>query len=155
MFDMASLPCDKDEDKHLIRRLITDYHEHSNQLRYNGLPVVATFGGQSCRFGTNHMDDGWTNVVKRDLAPVHFIPSFFIEPPIYEGLKCNDGAFSVSHVILKTLRRLKISAQWDSGWPVNNADINSEYDDEYLRYLKGKTYMAGVSPWFFTVCSFS
>ncbi len=100
MFDMASLPCDKDEDKHFIRRLITDYYEHSNQLRYKDLPVVATFGGQSCRFGTGHMDDGWNNVMKKDLRPVHFIPAFFIEPPIYEGLKCNDGAFSASRFIV-------------------------------------------------------
>ena len=104
MFDIASLPCDRDEDKYFIRRLVTDYYKHSNQLRYNGLPVVATFCGQSCRFGTDH-------ILVDDPAPVHFVPSFFIEPPIYEGLKCNNGAFSVSHVILKTLRRLKICIQ--------------------------------------------
>ncbi|KAF4609957.1 hypothetical protein D9613_010543 [Agrocybe pediades] len=31
-----------------------------------------------------------------------------------------------------------------------NRAIDSSYDDEYLTYLPGRTYMAGVSPWFFT-----
>jgi len=34
---------------------------------------------------------------------------------------------------------------------MSNRAIDSSYDDEYLTYLPGRTYMAGVSPWFFTV----
>lgn len=96
MFDMASLPCDRAEDGNFIRELINAYYEHSNQLTYQGKPVVGTFGGQLCRFGTDHMDDGWNNVLKKGMRPVHFIPAFFIEPPIYEGLQSTDGAFAVT-----------------------------------------------------------
>jgi glucan endo-1,3-alpha-glucosidase len=95
MFDMASLPCDKAEDGNFLRQLINAYYKHSNQLTYHGKPVVGTFGGQTCRFGTDHMDDGWNNVMKANMRPVHFIPSFFIEPPMYEGLRSPDGAFAV------------------------------------------------------------
>jgi glucan endo-1,3-alpha-glucosidase len=107
MFDMASLPCDKAEDGNFLRQLINAYYKHSNQLTYHGKPVVGTFGGQTCRFGTDHMDDGWNNVVKTNMRPVHFIPSFFIEPPMYEGLRSADGAFAVRNVSNSTIHDLK------------------------------------------------
>ncbi|KAJ3508394.1 hypothetical protein NLJ89_g5780 [Agrocybe chaxingu] len=132
-FDMASLPCQTAEDGKILRQLVTAYAKHSNQLLYDGKPFVSSFGGQTCKFGTDHMDEGWSNVLKNDLTPVHFVPAFFMEPPIFPSLKSIDGAFS-----------------WDSSWPMGNYDINSGYDDEYLRYLPGRTYMAGVSPCFFT-----
>ena len=34
---------------------------------------------------------------------------------------------------------------------MGNYDITNEYDIEFRKYLKGRTYMAAVSPWFFTV----
>ena len=36
---------------------------------------------------------------------------------------------------------------------MGNYDISDEYDVEFRKYLQGRTYMAGVSPWFFTVCA--
>jgi hypothetical protein len=34
---------------------------------------------------------------------------------------------------------------------MGNYDITDEYDVEFRKLLKGRTYMAAVSPWFFTV----
>ena len=42
-------------------------------------------------------------------------------------------------------------AQWNSAWPIGDSDINADPDNAYVSNLGGRTYMAGVSPWFFTV----
>ena len=36
---------------------------------------------------------------------------------------------------------------------MGNYDVNFESDNHYLNNLGGRTFMAAVSPWFFTVCS--
>jgi hypothetical protein len=36
---------------------------------------------------------------------------------------------------------------------MGNYDINTDSDNAYVSKLGGRTYMAGVSPWFFTVSS--
>ncbi|KAF9479532.1 glycoside hydrolase family 71 protein [Pholiota conissans] len=132
-FDMASIPCNSDGDGNLIRQLVRQYNRHPNQLMYEGKNFVSTFGGQFCRFGTGSLNEGWHNVLKRDMPPVHFVPALFMQPPELERLNALDGAFS-----------------WDSAWPLGNYDINSSNDAQYQKYLKGRTYMASVSPWFFT-----
>ena len=44
------------------------------------------------------MDDGWWNALKSNMSDVnvHFVPAFFMEPPIFPSLRSIDGAFSVS-----------------------------------------------------------
>jgi len=37
---------------------------------------------------------------------------------------------------------------------MGNYDINFDSDNTYLSNLDGRSYMAGVSPWFFTVRTF-
>jgi len=96
MFDMASMPCSSPEHGDPIRKMITDYDGHSNQLKYQGKTLVSTFGGQFCTFGKSRMDEGWSQVMKTNLVDVHFCPAFFISPPVLPSLKAIDGAFSVS-----------------------------------------------------------
>jgi hypothetical protein len=36
---------------------------------------------------------------------------------------------------------------------MGNDKINFDSDNNYIRNLQGRTYMASVSPWFFTVSS--
>ncbi|KAF4609956.1 hypothetical protein D9613_010542 [Agrocybe pediades] len=85
-FDMGSLPCSTPSDGDLLRQLIQGYSGHSNQLAYNGKMLVSAFGGQFCRFRTEHMDEGWCNVLKTNMTgvDVHFVPAFFMEPPIFQ-----------------------------------------------------------------------
>ncbi|KAJ3527217.1 hypothetical protein NMY22_g9870 [Coprinellus aureogranulatus] len=132
-FDMGTIPCSQESDGDFLRGFVYRYHDHSNQLVFRGNPVVSSFGGQFCTFGQGTVNDGWKRVLKRNLPGVHFIASFFMDPGIYGSMDAVDGAFS-----------------WDSAWPMGNYDITDAYDVEYQRYLKGRTYMAGVSPWFFT-----
>jgi glucan endo-1,3-alpha-glucosidase len=50
--------------------------------------------------------------------------------------------------------------QWNGGWPINltnyspRKEIDSpalDTDQHQIQNLRGRTYMAAVSPWFFTV----
>ena len=36
---------------------------------------------------------------------------------------------------------------------MGNYDVTFDSDESYVHNLEGRTYMAGVSPWFFTVSS--
>lgn len=42
-------------------------------------------------------------------------------------------------------------AQWNSGWPQGDFDIDFDQDQSYISKLGSRTYMAAASPWFFTV----
>jgi glucan endo-1,3-alpha-glucosidase len=41
--------------------------------------------------------------------------------------------------------------QWNAAWPMGDYDISFEPDNSYISNLGGRSYMASVSPWFFTV----
>ncbi|TFK24019.1 glycoside hydrolase family 71 protein [Coprinopsis marcescibilis] len=137
-FDMGSLPCAALSDGDILRTYVNTFHEHESQLMVQGdageRPLFLTFAGQGCMFGQNSVNEGWTMVLKDESLPaIHFLPSFFLDPGLYGGMSSADGAFS-----------------WDSAWPMGNYDITNNYDTAYRTYLNGRTYMAAVSPWFFT-----
>ncbi|KII85452.1 glycoside hydrolase family 71 protein [Plicaturopsis crispa FD-325 SS-3] len=132
--DMSSLPCTAAGDTAAVQSFITTYSSHPNQLQQDGKAVVSTFAGESCTFGQGSLNDAWTTAVKASsLPPVYFIPSFFVDPATFSGLSVIDGAFN-----------------WNGGWPQDDTDISFDSDTDYLNNLKGKSYMAAVSPWFFT-----
>ncbi|KAF9462540.1 alpha-1,3-glucanase [Collybia nuda] len=132
-FDMSSMPCSNPEDGKKLREYITTYQSHPNQLKYKNAILASTFAGQDCRFGAKSLNEGWRNTLKTGLPPVHFVPSFFVDPATFGGLNVMDGSFS-----------------WNSGWPMGNYRINNNSDVTYVNNLGGRTYMAAVSPWFFT-----
>ncbi|KAJ7471197.1 glycoside hydrolase family 71 protein [Mycena galericulata] len=132
-FDMGSLPCASLQDAPPLRNYIQTYRNHPNQFMYNGKPLVSTFAGESCRFGSGNLNDGWNNALKSGQPPIHFIPSFFVDSASFPGLTVIDGAF-----------------HWNSAWPQGNYDINFTPDMSYISKLGGRSYMAGISPWFFT-----
>ncbi|KAJ7148702.1 glycoside hydrolase family 71 protein [Mycena crocata] len=137
-FDMGSFPCaSNDGDSKItmdtLRKYIKTYQNHPNQFMYNGRPLVSTFAGEFCKFGTGSYNEGWNMVLKAGQPPIHFMPSFFVDPATFPSLTVMDGAFN-----------------WNSGWPMGNYDINFNSDSLYLSKLGGRSYMAGVSPWFFT-----
>ncbi|TFK34633.1 glycoside hydrolase [Crucibulum laeve] len=142
-FDMSSLPCGSPSDADTIRSLIRAYAVHPAYLLFQGRPVLSTFGGEYCNFGTGSLDAGWASVIRNGVLngvggpmggkEVVFLPAFFIDPGVVGGLAA-DGAFS-----------------WNSAWPMGNYPIDAQDTDAmYLGNLTGKIYMAGVSPWFFT-----
>lgn len=133
-FDMSAIPCASASDGNLIRHYVDTYHAHPNQLIYAGQPFYSTFAGEGCTFGAGDLNEGWMDVMKKNpVTGTHFVPSFFIDPARFHNVTAMDGAFS-----------------WNSAWPLGNTAITFDYDREYLSHLSGRTYMAGVSPWFFT-----
>ncbi|KAF9218465.1 glycoside hydrolase family 71 protein [Gyrodon lividus] len=134
-FDMTSLPCSQSEDVAILQKYIQDYGSHSNQLMYSGKVLVSTFGGESCTFGPRDVDGGWTSVIRRaGLPPVHFVPAFFFtDPTALSSLTVLDGAFN-----------------WRASWPVGDNGVTFTPDEEWIKNLGHRDYMADVSPWFFT-----
>ncbi|KAF5381673.1 hypothetical protein D9615_005563 [Tricholomella constricta] len=137
-FDMSSLPCAAAADAITLRNYLTTYRAHPHQMMYppgSSRLLASTFAGEACRFGQGTLQAAWHYALRGDLRlpGVHFVPSFFMDPAAFGGLQTIDGSF-----------------QWNSAWPMGNSTTNFDADNIYLKNLGGRTYMAGVSPWFFT-----
>jgi hypothetical protein len=98
-FDMGSMPCASPDDAKLLRNYINTYQSHPNQLKYKGVSLVSTFAGENCRFGARNLNDGWRNALKTGMPPIHFVPSFFVDPATFGGLTMMDGSFNVSKLL--------------------------------------------------------
>ncbi|TFY66719.1 hypothetical protein EVG20_g4369 [Dentipellis fragilis] len=178
-FDMSALPCAGPNDAAALRKYITTYAKHPNQLIYNGRVFASTFSGESCAFGQSSPAAGWSSQFTQhpDLSgqnAVWFVPAFFVDPNTF-------GTFN--NVMDGVLN-------WNSGWPVqlttNSANsvlasvgaslssivssITNTVSNTLSQFVNGTTsdsqfidglnkmpsngekrsYMAAVSPWFFT-----
>ncbi|GJE92333.1 glycoside hydrolase family 71 protein [Phanerochaete sordida] len=131
-FDMSVIPCTSASDSSVTQQVILNYASHPNQLVYDGKVFVSTFAGEACTFGTPSSQQGWYNTVKNGLN-TYFVPSFFVDPATFKSYAALDGAFG-----------------WNSGWPMDDTDITFGPDQLYISDLSGRSYMAAVSPWFFT-----
>ncbi|KAL2265944.1 hypothetical protein VTJ83DRAFT_5296 [Remersonia thermophila] len=107
--------------------LIRTYSGSPAQTRVDGLPLVSTFEGP-----------GWAGnwaAVRRETGGICLIPSWSSLGPYGVGQKLDliDGAFS-----------------WDA-WPKAEQHRMTTVEDHlYKENLRGKKYMMGVSPWFYT-----
>lgn len=68
-FSNSVMPCGSREDAERIRKYVTDYQMHPNQMRFNGRIVVSTFAGESCRFGAGDLNQGWLETLKSEGMP--------------------------------------------------------------------------------------
>ena len=68
-FPYRIIPCGSHTDVERIQKYITDYRLHPNQMRFNDRIVVSTFAGESCRFGTNDLNQGWLETIKSEDTP--------------------------------------------------------------------------------------
>ncbi|TFK85418.1 glycoside hydrolase family 71 protein [Polyporus arcularius HHB13444] len=140
-FDMGSLPCSTASHASTLQSYIRTYANSTSTFKYNARMLVSTFAGESCRFGASTLNQGWTDAIKPTKPPtngplpaVWFVPSFFVDPATFRNLSVIDGAF-----------------HWNSGWPMGNYNVTFGPDQSYISNLSGnRTYMAAVSPWFFT-----
>ncbi|KAJ7510656.1 glycoside hydrolase family 71 protein [Mycena galericulata] len=132
-FDMSVLPCNASGDAALLQKYITTYNNNSNVLQVDGKMLVTTFSGENCTFGQGSVDAGWTSAVKTGVPPVQFVPSFSVNPSTLGSYQSIDGAFN-----------------WNGGWPQSQVNTSFDTDQTYIAALGGKTYLAAVSPWFFT-----
>ncbi|EPS44184.1 hypothetical protein H072_1875 [Dactylellina haptotyla CBS 200.50] len=130
-FDFAYYATDGSAVAEIVSYLQT-YAAHPAALKHNGKSVVTTFIGDN--FGSN-----WNSVRSQVSTPLEIIPNW---QPNNVGNSAIDGAFS-----------------WVA-WPNSNNNpvpgpMTTATDNAYLSALAGKTYMAPVSPWFFTHFDFS
>ncbi|THV06172.1 glycoside hydrolase family 71 protein [Dendrothele bispora CBS 962.96] len=145
-FDMSSLPAENESDVELLLGYLEKLGHSDRMFRLSGRVVVSTFAGERSLFGQPSLDKAWFFVKHRiqDIVGVqiHYLPSLFIDPAQYRELPCLDGVF-----------------HWNGGWPVHlhlkssRREIECprlDSDQEHIIHLNGKTYMAAVSPWFFT-----
>lgn len=107
--------------------LINEFRSSPAYYAVDGLPFVSTFEGP-----------GWAEnweAVRRLTGGIYLVPDWSSLGPEGVGRKLDviDGAFS-----------------W-AAWPrAGEARITTVEDELYRRALRGKAYMMGVSPWFYT-----
>ncbi|KAH9047309.1 glycoside hydrolase family 71 protein [Lactarius hengduanensis] len=143
-FDMTSIPGDTEADAELLHQYVDLVGCHPNQFLYHRRALVSTFAGDQCKFGQTSIAEAWkfARSAMERVCPIHLIPALFVDPARYPVLTPVDGIF-----------------HWNGCWPIHlTPDSPREevkcpalYTDlHHLRHLGGRTYMAAVSPWFFT-----
>lgn len=96
--DMTSFPCMTQNDMSPLQNYIRIFNKHPAQLVYNGKPLVSTFSGEKCEFGTGDVNVGWTAAIKDSILPaIYFMPAFFLDPATFGNLTVIDGAYNVSY----------------------------------------------------------
>ena len=99
------MPCSSPDDAAQLRQYITTYAQHPNQLKVNGRVFASTFAGESCQFGQGSVAEGWTTQFVQQLTgddAVHFVPSFFVDPAIFNQYNgAIDGMFNVRVMLVE------------------------------------------------------
>ncbi|KAJ7720277.1 glycoside hydrolase family 71 protein [Mycena maculata] len=134
-FDMSSISCSVPGDTRYLQKFMNAFLGDPKYLLFQGKPLVTAFSGQECTFGADTPNQGWLNTIKPEGArPVHFVPSFFfMDPASLQEWPSIDGA-----------------CNWNASWPKGDNPIEFDADNDWIQNLGGRTYMAGISPWFFT-----
>ncbi|RYP36998.1 hypothetical protein DL767_003153 [Monosporascus sp. MG133] len=122
-FDQAASSWSPDQ----VAARVRQFRDSPAQFKINGLPVVSTFEGPGWA-------DNWAQV-RAATGGIYLIPDWSSLGPqgVAGRLNIIDGAFN-----------------WGA-WPNANSDqITTDGDREYQRVLGDKSYMMGVSPYFYT-----
>ena len=111
-----------------IVSLLNQYGGKGAYFKYEGKPFVSTFEGPS-----NSDVSQWSTIRQAVSGGIYFVPDWTSEGPGYES-QLYDGAFS-----------------WDM-WPTGPHAMTTTEDKAWQSSLQpsGKSYMMGVSPWFYT-----
>ncbi|KDR75488.1 hypothetical protein GALMADRAFT_247930 [Galerina marginata CBS 339.88] len=146
-FDMSSIPGNAADDIQFFRNYLGTHARDPRMFRHprTGGVVISTFSGENCTFGKGSMESGWAHLKfeLNKIFPIYFVPSFFIDPACYPSISAMDGAFN-----------------WNGGWPLHleagmprSQIVNAALDSDLIHIQNlthGRTFMAAVSPWFFT-----
>ncbi|RDW82909.1 hypothetical protein BP5796_04400 [Coleophoma crateriformis] len=111
-----------------VASYLTKYKTSSAYFLYNGLPFVSTFEGTG-----NIQDWAQGGTIRSTVGDVYFVPDWTSlgTSGISAALPDIEGFFS-----------------WDM-WPNGAADMSNTTDLAWKDAVSPKTYMMGVSPWFF------
>jgi glucan endo-1,3-alpha-glucosidase len=111
---------------------LNQYKDSKHYFRYRGKPFVSTFEG------VNNVQD-WEpgGTIRSAVGDLYFVPDWSRLGP--QGIKAHldkiQGAFS-----------------WNM-WPEGPNNITTSSDEEWQEALGNKSYMMGISPWFFRSAS--
>ncbi len=94
-------------------------------------PLAAANVTVSCAAST-----ALTNPDKPKTHQIKFLPAVFSDPSTFSTSTWFDGVLN-----------------WNSGWPMGSANLDTSSDQRYMSALGSKAYMAAVSPGFFTYYS--
>jgi hypothetical protein len=107
---------------------LNQYKSHPSYFLYNNIPFVSTFEG------TGNVGD-WAQggTIRSAVGDLYFVPDWTSLGPGGIGADLNniEGFFS-----------------WDM-WPLGATNKTDDSDLAWKSAVSGKTYMMGVSPWFF------
>ncbi|TXT15624.1 hypothetical protein VHUM_00127 [Vanrija humicola] len=134
--DLNSLPCATAAHADTLAGYVAANARSPAQATRAGRVLVSTFAGQQCTFGQASLDAGWTYFRSRVTARgvnMFFVPAPFIDANTIGQRPWLDGALN-----------------WNGAWPASGAPINTQSDNTYLNSLGSKSYLAAVSPFFFT-----
>ncbi|KAL0955708.1 hypothetical protein HGRIS_001928 [Hohenbuehelia grisea] len=143
-FDMSSFPGNSPDDINYLLDYMRSFGHHPCMHRQDGKVLVSTFSGENALFGRPSLEDGWNHVKAEfnSIVPTCFMPSFFIDPARYKGMPFLDGVFN-----------------WNGGWPIylnpsmprqEIEHFKLDTDFVHISNLGIRSFMAAVSPWFFT-----
>nr|AUS76866.1 glycosyl hydrolase [Leptoxyphium fumago] len=109
--------------------ILKAYGPNGAHFQVNGKPMVSTFEGPS-----NSDINDWTTIRNSIPGGIYFVPDWTSLGPGGFSTSLVDGAFS-----------------WNM-WPDGPQNISTGADEAWENFLKpaGKSYMMGVSPWFYT-----
>ncbi|PAV24279.1 glycoside hydrolase family 71 [Pyrrhoderma noxium] len=95
-FDMSSIPSSCPEDINHLKAYIEKFATSEHYLRYEGRALISTFAGETSLFGCKDVDSAWCLVRSEveEICPIFFMPCFFIDPGLFPGMTCLDGAFN-------------------------------------------------------------
>ena len=110
-----------------VETILSDYAGKDQHYKVNGQPLVSTFEG------TSNTGD-WPGIKASVPGGIYFMPDWTSLGPsgITQYSDIIDGAFS-----------------WNI-WPDGPNNITDDTDKAWQAALPGKSYMMGVSPWFYT-----
>ncbi|KAF7365193.1 hypothetical protein MVEN_00390900 [Mycena venus] len=167
--DMSVLPCATVDDGAALRARVTNFSSRPNYLQRNGKAFVSTFAGESCTFGQDSVADGWKSQFAQhpDLqGKMEFVPSFFIDPAQFtqfNGVMDGDFNFNSGWPLQVTtdfangISTNLAGAAPDGANALNKFIGATDTDNQHIQNLAALsgggaklTYMAAVSPWFFT-----
>ncbi|WVR09514.1 hypothetical protein IAU60_006582 [Kwoniella sp. DSM 27419] len=137
--DVTSLPCASTGDAQNLVNTIATYADHPAQAKVGNATLVSTFAGEWCYFGQGSTTAGWRylrSLVAAQNITIHLVPAIFSDISTFAGNDWMEGEFN-----------------WDSGWPMGSTPVTTQSDQDYMKALGSKSYMAAVSPSFFTYYS--
>ncbi|WVF67574.1 hypothetical protein IAT40_002332 [Kwoniella sp. CBS 6097] len=138
--DVTSLGCGSTGDAANLVNTISTYATSSAQAKVGTKVLVSTFAGNDCTFGQGSVDAGWKyfrTLIDAKSFDIYLMPALFSDISTFSKNTWMEGEFN-----------------WDSGWPMAGDALTTSSDQAYMNALSSKqTYMAAVSPAFFTYYS--